>query len=282
MDHYAGIDVSLEQSSVCIVDASGKIIREGKVASEPQALIDRLAVEKDVATLVEAARRTDTRVVVAGSGPDEERLREGSPPNVAFEGFVPPERVASLLSTARALVLPSLSYEGAPISVLEAYAAGVPVIANRIGALSELVEDGETGLLVEPRDVDDLAAALERLSDDGESERMGGRARSAWEARFSPEHGLAGLERGALGEKQRQSLQAGFGDAVDLGVAGEHIGEPCSERALHGRFIALGTLLGGSLLGTLRARAIAGAASDHPVLPAFPEGRYLKFLFFDV
>jgi transposase len=40
MDHYAGIDVSLEQSSVCIVDASGKIIREGKVASEPQALIE--------------------------------------------------------------------------------------------------------------------------------------------------------------------------------------------------------------------------------------------------
>src|SRR5437588_7571876 len=40
MDHYAGIDVSLEQSSVCVVDASGKIIREGKVASEPQALID--------------------------------------------------------------------------------------------------------------------------------------------------------------------------------------------------------------------------------------------------
>ena len=40
MNYYAGIDVSLEQSSVCVVDASGKIIREAKVASEPQALID--------------------------------------------------------------------------------------------------------------------------------------------------------------------------------------------------------------------------------------------------
>jgi transposase len=40
MDHYAGIDVSLECSSVCVVDASGKIVREGKVASEPEALID--------------------------------------------------------------------------------------------------------------------------------------------------------------------------------------------------------------------------------------------------
>ena len=39
MDHYAGIDVSLECSSVCVVDASGKIVREGKVASEPEALI---------------------------------------------------------------------------------------------------------------------------------------------------------------------------------------------------------------------------------------------------
>src|SRR5947208_1081270 len=40
MDHYAGIDVSLEQSSVCVVDAGGKIVREAKVASEPEALID--------------------------------------------------------------------------------------------------------------------------------------------------------------------------------------------------------------------------------------------------
>ena len=39
MDHYAGIDVSLEYSSVCVVDASGKIVREGKVATEPEALI---------------------------------------------------------------------------------------------------------------------------------------------------------------------------------------------------------------------------------------------------
>ena len=73
--------------------------------------------------------------------------------------------------------------------------AGVPVIANRLGALPELVAHGETGLLVEPGDVDDLASALRRLSDDAESERMGLCARSAWEARYSPEHGLAGLER---------------------------------------------------------------------------------------
>ncbi len=92
-------------------------------------------------------------------------------------------------------MLPSLSYEGSPLSVLEAYAAGVPVIANRLGALPELVVHGETGLLVEPGDVGDLAAALRRLSDDAESERMGRGARSAWEARFSPEQGLAGLER---------------------------------------------------------------------------------------
>ena len=68
----------------------------------------RLAAEKDVATLIDAARVVGARLVIAGSGPDEERLRGGSPAGVAFEGFVPAERVASPLSTARALVLPSL------------------------------------------------------------------------------------------------------------------------------------------------------------------------------
>src|SRR5207253_4200048 len=104
---------------------------------------------------------------------------------------------------ARALLVPSRWYEGAPRVVLEAYAAGVPVLASRIGALPELVEDGESGLLAAPDDVPAWRAALERLSDDAESERMGARARHLWKERYSPERGLENLE-----EAYRSSLAA--------------------------------------------------------------------------
>ena len=155
----------------------------------------RLAPEKDVATVIEAVRKADARLVIAGTGPHEASLRRRAPRGVDFLGLVSPDRVQSLTAQARAVVVPALSYEASPMSVLEAFAAGVPVVANDVGALPELVEDGGTGLLVPPGDPRALGSCLRRLSDDGESERMGARARLSWEARYSPREGLAALER---------------------------------------------------------------------------------------
>jgi glycosyltransferase involved in cell wall biosynthesis len=100
----------------------------------------------------------------------------------------------ALLARARALIVPSLWYEGAPRIILEAYAAGVPVLASRIGALPELVEHGASGLLFPPNEVAALATAVTRLADDGESERLGEGAWQLWRARFTPERGLKELE----------------------------------------------------------------------------------------
>jgi glycosyltransferase involved in cell wall biosynthesis len=85
------------------------------------------------------------------------------------------------------VVVPSKWYENAPMSVLEACAAGVPVIASRIGGIPEILEDGVTGLLVPPGDVRALAREMRRLYEDVRlAESLGAAARSMVRARFSP------------------------------------------------------------------------------------------------
>ncbi|WID94961.1 glycosyltransferase family 4 protein [Bosea vestrisii] len=151
----------------------------------------RLAPEKGLATLVRAAALSGQRLVLAGTGPEETTLRHlawdlGA--DVAFTGHLDKLELKRLIGEALALVLPSEWYENAPISILEAYALGRPVIGTRIGGIPELVADGETGILVEPGNPAMLAEALATLASLSPSARAGlGAAGRAWVSReFSP------------------------------------------------------------------------------------------------
>jgi glycosyltransferase involved in cell wall biosynthesis len=158
--------------------------------------LGRLSREKGLGTLLTVwtrSRKLRKRLVVAGDGPERALLRNAAP-TVDCRGTLPAAEIPSLLSRARALLLPSLSFEGAPRVVLEAYASGVPVLASRLGGLPELIEDGGSGMLVCPRDLAAWAAAVERLTDDAEAERMGERAWRLWRERYSPDRGLANME----------------------------------------------------------------------------------------
>jgi glycosyltransferase involved in cell wall biosynthesis len=156
--------------------------------------LGRLSPEKGLDRLVGQWRDIPGRLVVVGDGPDRARLEAAAPNSVEFRGAVPPDQVGGYLARARALVLPSICYEGAPRTVVEAYAAGVPVIANRNGALPSVVSDGLTGLLVDPAGPGGWRDALARLGDDALSARLGEGAFAAWHSRYSPEQGLADLE----------------------------------------------------------------------------------------
>jgi glycosyltransferase involved in cell wall biosynthesis len=107
---------------------------------------------------------------------------------VEFGGRLGRPETLDVLARSLALVVPSRSYEVFPRVVAEAYALGVPVVAARLGALAEIVEDGTTGLLFEPGSAVDLARTLQRLSTSTDlAESLGRNARQAFEARFSPE-----------------------------------------------------------------------------------------------
>jgi glycosyltransferase involved in cell wall biosynthesis len=156
--------------------------------------LGRLAQNKGAATLMEAWKGRPERLLVVGDGPQMDHLRSIAPAPVEFRGLVPADKVPDLLRGARALLVPSLVYDAAPRAVAEAYAAGVPVLASRIGGLPEVVRDGESGMLLSPSDPDEWAAAVERLSVDSESVRLGAGALRLWSEFHRPEHSLGRLE----------------------------------------------------------------------------------------
>jgi glycosyltransferase involved in cell wall biosynthesis len=136
----------------------------------------RLSAEKGVLELVEAARGLN--LVVAGDGPLRARVPQAS-------GFVPHDELQRLYARAAVVACPSRR-EGFGVACLEAMAHARPVVATNVGGLRDLVVDGETGLVVPPRDVAALRAALERLLVDAElRRRLGAAGRERARRRFS-------------------------------------------------------------------------------------------------
>lgn len=112
---------------------------------------------------------------VAGSGMREATMRAAyaDVPRLRFHGYLGGEEKENLITQADILVMPSIYQEIFGNSIIEAYAHGKPVIASRIGGMPELVEEGMTGLLVEPNDVESLQQAIRRLNDEpGTTARM--------------------------------------------------------------------------------------------------------------
>lgn len=144
----------------------------------------RLAPEKGIATLIKAAGLSGQRVRIAGTGPDDAALRalaRDVGADVEFLGYLSGRALHGAIAGAKALVLPSEWYENAPVSLLESYALGRPVIGTAIGGIPELIKDGKTGLIAKPFDPENLAGVLTAMSElsKGARQEMGACGR-AW------------------------------------------------------------------------------------------------------
>jgi glycosyltransferase involved in cell wall biosynthesis len=154
--------------------------------------VGRLAPEKGIVTLVQAVRMLPSYVPVriAGDGPLNGVVEVASTtvPNVFPLGALDHGSVFDELRRARALIMPSEWYETFGLTIIEAFAAGTPVIASRLGAMMELIDDGRTGLLFEAGNADDLAAKVRWAADHpAEMVLMGQNARQEYEAKYTPE-----------------------------------------------------------------------------------------------
>jgi glycosyltransferase involved in cell wall biosynthesis len=158
--------------------------------------LGRLGARKGVTELLTALgdqrlRDRAWRATLAGDG-DVDTYRAlavelGLDRRIVFPGWVSAEGVAELLAQSHLLVLPSHA-EGMPMSVLEAFAAGVPVVSTPVGGLAEVVVDGANGILVPPGDPSSLAGAILRLLEDEPlRERLALGALSTWRRKHSIE-----------------------------------------------------------------------------------------------
>ncbi len=169
-----------------------------------QSALGRLHADKGIYDLLDAlsqlrAAVPDVRLVCAGEGERAavaryaERLGIGDA--VKFTGWVGPSGKRALLESAAVCALPSYD-EGMPLGLLEAMAAGVPVVATRVGGVPDIVEDGVSGILVEPGSPLALAGAIVRVLGDRETrERLAaGAAATADRWRQTPDEYAARLE----------------------------------------------------------------------------------------
>lgn len=158
--------------------------RENKVV-----FIGRIGPEKGVHLLLDAWMKWGENapfLEIIGEGPERQALetrvvRQALKDKITFAGPLPFAEVQARLALARLLALPSLSYEGFPLVIREAFSLAVPVAASRIGSLPCIVADGKTGVFFNPGSSGDLLRAVKDLWGDREKlEQMADAARMAF------------------------------------------------------------------------------------------------------
>jgi glycosyltransferase involved in cell wall biosynthesis len=160
--------------------------------------VGRLSPEKGVGTLLAAWERPGDLMPlrIVGDGPLAGEVGHAAKnlDGVEWLGKQPRERVLALMRGASLLIFPSTCYENFPVTIVEAYAVGLPVIASNLGGMSSLIDDGRTGLHFRPDDPEDLALKVRWASaHPAELAGMREEARGEFEAKYTAERNYGAL-----------------------------------------------------------------------------------------
>jgi glycosyltransferase involved in cell wall biosynthesis len=148
-----------------------------------------------------------TNLMIVGEGPIRNQLEKvaKADPRIRFTGYLSGNTLKETTRNALAVIVPSEWYENAPLSILESFAFGKPVIGSRIGGIPEMIDDGVNGLLFESGNADDLTNKLELLLSNPKKRivEMGRAAREKLEQQYNVElhyERLMDIYRRALGK----------------------------------------------------------------------------------
>ena len=182
-ESFPDVSVEVIHNGVDIIDPRLLSVRAHDVSSLRLVCVSRLIPRKGIADLLQALAgltNVECELTVAGEGPIDTELKGlaaklGISDRVKFVGYKSPEELNQCYVDADAFVLPTRSDAFANV-ILEAMAAALPVIATDVGGVAEAVVDGETGILVEPKQPDQLASAIQVLANDRSLAKRYGRA----------------------------------------------------------------------------------------------------------
>jgi len=135
--------------------------------------VGRLAPEKGIDTLLNAWSMLKGAIPLKliGDGPQRNLVLEATrrDPRIEWLGRKSEAEVLALVGEATCLIMPSVWYEGFPRTIAEAYVKGTPVVASKLGSMTELITDAETGLHFDPGNANDLAVKVARVWSHGEA-----------------------------------------------------------------------------------------------------------------
>jgi glycosyltransferase involved in cell wall biosynthesis len=152
--------------------------------------IGRLSSEKGINTLIEASNLYPFKIVIIGDGPMRLMVEQAitTNKNISYLGLKNKDEVISELYKCKALVFPSQWYEGMPMTILEAFCTGTPVIAPDLGSMSEMIHHRQNGLLFKSGDIYDFVDRIILMDTHPYlSGYLGFNARETYESKYTPE-----------------------------------------------------------------------------------------------
>ena len=165
-------------------NGSGSIIRQDFFL-----FVGRLTQEKGIETLLNALTKCDFKLTIIGDGPLRKLVEDAAQKNKAIHYLGPQSKseVISQMKNCRALIFPSVWYEGFPLTILEAFSTGTPVIASSLGGMKEIIQNRMNGLHFIAGDVQDLISKIMEISAErGLATRIGENARLTYLEHYSP------------------------------------------------------------------------------------------------
>jgi glycosyltransferase involved in cell wall biosynthesis len=152
--------------------------------------VGRLVEEKGIQVLLKASKILRFNLTIIGDGPLRKLVTDAieANPNIHYLGFQDKRSIANHMKKCKALIFPSIWYEGFPLTILEAFSTGTLVIASRLGAMAEIIRDGENGLLFEAGD--EIALANKIIEIDAEPElarQLAANARLTYLSNYTPD-----------------------------------------------------------------------------------------------